>query len=55
MLAYIHKKCFCFTDWMVWRDNVNVENEGTAGNNFWIFEILHFKMRKLMENELTTP
>ena len=26
--------------------NVNIENKGAAGKNFWTFEILHFKMGK---------
>ena len=30
-------------------ENMNTENEDAAGRNFWIFEILHFKIRKWME------
>ena len=30
-------------------ENMNIENEDAAGRNFWIFEILHFKIRKWME------
>ena len=36
-------------------ENVNIENEGTSGKNFQIFEIFHFKTGKWMENELTFP
>ena len=36
-------------------ENVNMENEGTAGKKFGTFEILHFKMGKWEENELTSP
>ena len=32
-----------------------MENEGTAGKKFETFEILHFKMGKWEENELTSP
>ena len=33
-------------------ENVNTENEGAAGKTFLNFWILHFKMRKWMENKL---
>ena len=28
-------------------ENVNIENKGASGKNFWNFEILNSKMRKL--------
>ena len=35
-------------------ENVNIENEGAAGDKFWIFEILCFKMGKWMKNKPTS-
>ena len=36
-------------------ENVNIESEAATGKKKWIFEILHLKIRKWIENELTTP
>ena len=36
-------------------ENVNIENVGTTGENFWYFQILHSKMGKWTYNELTSP
>ena len=44
------RPCICLKS-----ENKNIENEGAANKIFWIFEILHFKMRKWMQNELTSP
>ena len=44
LLKYL-KSCICLKS-----ENVDIENEGVADNFFWTFGILHFKMRKWIEN-----
>ena len=34
---------------------MDIKNEGATGKVFGTFQVLHFKMRKLTENELTSP
>ena len=36
-------------------ENVNIKNEGSAGEKFWVFKFLHLKMKKWTKNKLTCP